>query len=84
LSSTAVPPAVTDRTYQLVWDSYQSLLQCQYEGNHLRRQDPSPSYGSPWETPDLPIDVQHDLAAIIRKVEELLGKMHATNSKDKG
>lgn len=56
-----VEPAVTRRTLCLLEDARSALAQALYEGSHKRRQDPAPTHGSPWDTPDLPESVMEAL-----------------------
>lgn len=71
-----VPAAVTPRILDLLAQARGTLRQVQYEGSHTVRQDPEPTYGSPWQTPDLPADVLADLAAVTIMLDNLHRKAH--------
>ena len=71
-----VPAAVTQRILDLLAEARGTLRQIQYEGSHTVRQDPEPTYGSPWQTPDLPADVLADLAAVTIMLDNLHRKAH--------
>lgn len=75
-----VAPAVTDRIMTLLGEASMTLAQVEYEGTARKRQEPRPSHGSPWDTPDLPepvkravkeaqdaLDVAMSLAATYRR-----------------
>lgn len=71
-AGTPVAPAVTRRILDLLVEAQQSLEQARYEGSARRRQDPAPTHGSPWETPDLPqavmfalLDAQSAVAKVL-------------------
>lgn len=53
-----VTPAITRRHLSLISEAQQTLTQLKYEGSHTVRQDPAPTHGSPWESPDLPAEVR--------------------------
>lgn len=48
---------MTDRTAFLVTEAAALLAQAIYEGDHVKRDEPSPSSDSPWNRPDLPANV---------------------------
>ena len=50
-------PQVHDRHIDLLRSADDALGQVLYEGSHAVRQDPEPSADSPWDRPDLPMDV---------------------------
>jgi hypothetical protein len=52
---------LTARTSGLITEAINALTQAQYEGDHTRRQDPEPEAGTPWDRPDLPVEVLAEL-----------------------
>jgi hypothetical protein len=67
----SVPDSVTLRVLGLLSDAHGALVQAAYEGSHTLRQDPEASYGSPWTTPDLPLDIARELAAVTAALDAL-------------
>jgi len=48
---------LTVRTKYLVTEAAALIGQAIYEGDHIKRDEPSPAADSPWSRPDLPAEV---------------------------
>lgn len=59
---------VTPRVAGLIHCAIRLIGQAQYEGDHVQRQEPRPSEGSPWDRPDAPSAV----LSALRKAQEIL------------
>ncbi len=71
VSGCAVQPQVTGRILRLLQTAGDALRQAEYEGSHTLRHDPEPREGTPWNAPDLPVDVARDLSALIGSLNAL-------------
>lgn len=70
--------ATTTRILELLEDARSSLLQAQYEGSHIRRQEPRPASGSPWDTPDTPLPVARVISLTLDNLDSAIRLGRAT------
>lgn len=75
-----MPSAVTPRILDLLAEAEDALAQAIYEANHSRRGNPSPEYGSPWTTPDLPANLDARLLAVYGALESVRREAHRVNA----